>query len=55
MKINLSCENAKHDSRMRVVCTKTNNLCAFQYFKRCKGWCDLTAGAADCIVRKEKK
>jgi len=55
MKINLPCEYANHDSRMRIVCKKTGNLCAFQYYRRCKGWCEMTAGAAGCIVRKEKK
>lgn len=52
MKIRLSCEFAKHGDRMRVICTKTGNLCAYQYYRQCKGWFELTDGAAGCLMRK---
>lgn len=55
MKINLGCEHAKHDNRMRVMCLKTGMPCAFQFYKRCKGWWALTDGASGCLARKDKK
>ena len=42
MKIELECEYAAYDSRMRIVCKKVNMLCAHQRFKPCKGWSVLT-------------
>lgn len=56
MKIELSCKYAEYDSRMRIRCRKAEGeLCAHQYFKRCKGWCVLTEGAGSCPLRKESK
>lgn len=54
MKINLNCPYAKHNNKMRVICMKTQDLCGHQYFKTCKGWCELTDTAAKCPLRKEK-
>lgn len=42
MRIKLECENAKYDERMRILCKRSNMLCAHQRFKPCKGWCVLT-------------
>ena len=55
MKINLPCRYAKHDKQMKVRCEKTGNYCAFQYYKRCKGWWTLSDGAAGCLARKDEK
>ena len=54
MKITLSCPHARHGEMMRVMCDKTNGLCVHQYFKRCKGWWDLTEHAAQCPARQRE-
>ena len=53
MKIELSCPHARHEAgTMRVICKKINGYCAHQYYKRCKGWWNLTDQAKDCPVRE---
>lgn len=51
MKIRLDCPHAVTGKQMRVYCTKTGGLCAFQYFKACKGWWVNSPGAAGCKER----
>lgn len=54
MKIKIECPYAKYDEKMRLMCSKSNDLCANQRWKPCKGWSVLTEWAADCPSRKEK-
>lgn len=42
MKLNLECENAVYGDKMRIYCKVSDNLCAHQRFKPCKGWSVLT-------------
>lgn len=52
MKIKMSCPYAKHDERMRIICTKRGGLCGNQYFRSCKGWWALTVSADACPIRR---
>lgn len=52
MKVPLSCPYAVYKEGMRIFCTKVNNWCGNQYFKRCKGWWGLNDRAALCPVKK---
>lgn len=52
MKIPLSCPHAVYKDGMRIFCTKVNNWCGNQYFKRCKGWWVLNDRVALCPVKK---
>lgn len=54
-KLTLNCPYASYDARMRINCSKTNMLCGHQAWKPCKGWSEMTAAAADCTLREEKK
>lgn len=55
MNIKLDCPHAEHGNMMRVYCKKTGEVCAFQYFKSCKGWWANSPSAANCLIRKEKE
>lgn len=55
MKIKIECPYAKYDEKMRLMCSKSNDLCANQRWMPCKGWSVLTDWAADCPLRKEAK
>lgn len=53
MKLTIDCPHGKYDGEMRITCGAQNGgLCAYQYYKPCKGWCVLTPGAKGCILRK---
>lgn len=54
MKINIECPNGRYDSEMRIICSKDNEPCAFQYYRTCKGWWVLTDGAETCLRRVQK-
>lgn len=51
----LNCPNALYDARMRISCSKTGMLCGHQAWKPCRGWSEMTAAAAGCLLREEKK
>lgn len=54
--LTLSCPFAYYAEGMRIRCSRSENgggACAFQYFKRCKGWWALLPAAADCKLRRE--
>ena len=53
MKIRLDCPHAVTGPKMRVYCRKTDGLCAFQYFKSCKGWWVNSPGADGCRLRRQ--
>jgi hypothetical protein len=55
MKITYKCPHAKTGKEMKVICSKTDQLCAFQFFMRCKGWYQNTDMAQQCLLREEKK
>lgn len=47
----LQCENAKYISGMMIWCKKTQDYCAFQYYKSCKGWFALSPSWSGCAMR----
>lgn len=53
MVIKHDCPYAKTGEMMRVYC-KDGQLCAFQYFKSCKGWWTNTPAAQNCKKRSKK-
>jgi len=55
MKLTPTCPVGKYRSDMKIVCTKDNMLCAFQFFKQCKGWWANTESAAKCLKREEEQ
>ena len=53
MQVKTDCPFGKYGAGMKILCTKDENLCAFQYFRSCKGWWANTESAAGCLKRKE--
>lgn len=51
----LECPRAKYESGMRIRCTASGDYCGNVYWKSCKGWWALTAGAARCPMRGREK
>lgn len=54
MRLTLDCPRARYGEGMVIYCGRDNQPCAHQYFKACKGWYALSAGAASCPAREEK-
>lgn len=53
MKLIIDCPYGKYDADMRITCqAQEGGMCAFQYYKPCKGWCVLLPGAKGCLLRK---
>ena len=50
----LTCPHARYISEMRIFCDAANDLCGNVYFKTCKGWWVLTAGADRCPLRRRQ-
>ena len=53
MKVKTECPFGKYGQGMKIVCTRDEKLCAFQYYRQCKGWYANTESAAGCLKRKE--
>lgn len=50
MKPKILCENAKTKKGI-LVCSKSDEPCAFQTYRRCRGWWENTEGARKCKRR----
>ena len=48
----LTCPNAKYAAGMVIWCKYTNDACAHQYYKKCKGWYVESKGAKTCPGRE---
>lgn len=46
----MPCKHGRYDSRMRIRCEVTGGLCAYQQYKPCRGWCEMTQSAMDCLA-----
>ena len=49
----LTCPNAKYGAGMVIWCKYTGNVCAHQYYKKCKGWYVESEGAKTCPGREK--
>ena len=54
MRLTLECPRARYGAGMMIVCMRDGELCAHQYYKPCKGWSVLSAGARRCPLREER-
>lgn len=55
MKVSPTCPLGKYTKDMKIVCTKDEMLCGFQYYRSCKGWWANTENAAKCLKKEETK
>lgn len=55
MRINLACEYAQHDEKMRLRCRKSGGYCAHQYYRQCRGWWENTPQANNCTLKERAK
>ena len=53
MRITLACPEAEYREEMRIWCKRRGCWCGHVFFKRCKGWWELTPAAANCPIRQE--
>ena len=53
MQVTLECPQAEYRAEMVIWCRRTEEICAFQYFKACKGWWALTGQADGCRLRNQ--